>query len=119
MFRWIREYLEIKNEFKPKCETCDVLRIQLEHANYEKQQLLNQILHPLRTEAPEEPKEDLKPILPKKHLSWPVRRQMLEATDRRAAQLMNDKKIEIKKESIEELEKELKIVQIEREEKKG
>ena len=56
----------------------------------------------------EEPK-DLKPILPRV-MNWNVRRQMLEAEDRKKAQILSQQKI-----STEELEKELLTVEKERE----
>lgn len=98
MFKWLKEYLEIRYQFKQQklamledskvCKSCETLRHQLEIANFEKKQLLDSIL---TTKPPvEQPvyvqPESLKP----KNISWAVRRQMLEAEDRKQASLFRE-----------------------------
>jgi hypothetical protein len=85
------------------CLTCDVLRVQLDKSEAERRELLTRLLakdtpEPLSTE-----KEEYAPIQPQ-HIPWRVRQQMLEAEDRKKAQLMKSKTDEI-----EQLEKELGI----------
>lgn len=84
------------------CNTCEVLRTQLDESNRERRDLLNRLLVPSNPEPPSSiPKEDMRPIM-QQQLPWRVRQQMLEAEDRKQAALMKEKKKEI-----EELEKEL------------
>lgn len=103
-------------EHEKECKSCETLRSLLDAANFEKQQLLKQLLEitapkvestPIKFEAPE-------PIMPRV-LPWKIRQQMLEAESRKAAQLTADKERELKaaaeasKQTTEELEKELGI----------
>ena len=84
------------------CESCETLKAQLEIANYEKKQMLETILSftkpvvEIKTET-----RDIEPIIPKT-VPWAVKRRMIEAEDRRTAQLKREKEVEIA-----ELEKEL------------
>jgi len=122
---WYREYLEIKyNSRKLKnevvveekvCQSCETLRQQLEFSNYEKTQLLNKLLK----EPEPEPKPAPAPEITRpKSIPWHVRRQLLEAEDRVKAQRLRDvakPDAEVAKVSTEDLEKELKIAEQERE----
>ena len=83
------------------CATCEVLRTQLDEVNRERRELLHTLMEKGSPESPPTSKEELQPIIPK-YTPWRVRQQMLEAEDRKAAQLMREKSKEI-----EELEKEL------------
>lgn len=79
------------------CSTCEVLRTQLDESNRERRELLNRILdkgkpEPLPTEV-----EEQKPIQPQ-FIPWRVRQQMLEAEDRKKAELMRQKNEELEKE---------------------
>jgi hypothetical protein len=84
------------------CNSCEVLRSQLDESNRERRELLKRILEPPEpiTTRPAEA-DELTPITPK-YVPWHVRQQLLEAEDRKAAQLKRDKDKEIK-----DLEKEL------------
>jgi hypothetical protein len=107
MFNWIREYLELKYEFKErssKCESCETLKMQLEIANHEKSQLLTRLLEKPESEVRPVQTEEIKPIMPKT-VPWNVRRQMIEAEDREKAKLMRIAPKPIVK--TEDLEKEL------------
>jgi hypothetical protein len=85
------------------CATCEVLRCQLDESNRERRDLLNRLLE---KDKPEPPQIEEKEILPIKSQFVPfaMKRQMLEAEDRRKSQLMKEKEKEIA-----ELEKELEI----------
>ncbi|MET0787075.1 MAG: hypothetical protein ABWY25_10250 [Paenisporosarcina sp.] len=79
--------------------------MQLSIANIEKRQMLDSILSHARagdTEAEMKPVnyEELKP----KIMTWNVRKNMLEAEDRKTAQILAERK---KNESIDKLEKEV------------
>lgn len=87
MFNWIREYLEIKKEFRA-CESCETLKQQLAIANIEKDKLLNRLLEKPESEVPRKQDEEAKVIRP--HLPWAARRQMIEAEDREKARLQRD-----------------------------
>lgn len=77
----------------PTCPTCEVLREQLEIANHERRELLRSLLHKEEPKE-EEPNKELEPIKPK-FITWSARRQMLEAEDRKKAQLMKEKQDEL------------------------
>jgi hypothetical protein len=88
----------------PPCGTCEVLREQLAHSERERRELLQRLLEKDKPEPLPTPKEDLEPIKTTNFIPWHVRQQMLEAEDRKQAQLLKDKHKEI-----EDLEKELGI----------
>lgn len=92
------------------CQSCETLKLQLSIANHEKQELLNTILTFTKPTAREEtaPAVDYEKVKPKM-MTWNVRRQMLEAEDRKTAQLLLKKQKENVSEQIAELEKELDI----------
>jgi len=83
------------------CETCEVLRAQLDESNRERKELLNRLLIKDTPEPLPVKEEELRPVQ-SQFIPWKVRQQMLEAEDRKKAQLMRDKAKEIA-----ELEKEL------------
>jgi hypothetical protein len=85
------------------CLVCEVLRDQLDKSEKERKELLQRVLTPPSPEPSPEVKEEYKAITPQ-FIPWRVKQQMLEAEDRKKAQLMRDKAKEI-----EELEKELEI----------
>lgn len=86
---------------EPICQTCEILRDQLDESNRERKELLHKLLEkdkpeplPLTTETPV-------PLTPP-YLPWRVRQQMLEREDREAARVMKNRTKEI-----EELERHL------------
>jgi len=81
------------------CLSCETLRQQLEIVNYEKRELLNKLIR--EPEAPIQP--DFSQMKPRM-IPWNVRRQELEAEDRKRAQLIREKEKEL---GINELEKEI------------
>jgi hypothetical protein len=76
------------------CDTCEVLRAQLDESNRERRELLNRLLEPSRPEPVAEKEQELIPIQPS-FVPWRVRQQMLEQEDRIKAKLMKDKAKEI------------------------
>ena len=83
------------------CESCEILRLQLDESNRERKELLHRLLDKDKAEPLIIPTEEFQPIKPQ-YTPWRVRQQMLEAEDRQKAKLMRDKVKEI-----EELEKEV------------
>lgn len=74
------------------CQSCETLKMQLSIANHEKQELLNTVLSMTKPA----PREETTPVvnyesLPKP-MTWSMRKQMLEAEDRKTAQLIADQK---------------------------
>ena len=92
------------------CLSCETLRQEVERLIYENQTLLNRVLQ--TNTVPEEPKIAPPMMTKPKGMPWAVRRQMLEAEDRRKAQLLRDAP---KPQDVEELEKELDVATAERE----
>jgi len=92
------------------CQTCEVLTVQLARSNVEKDNLLSQIERmanpPVLEETTNEVPEPLKPRV----VPWAVRKSILEAEDRAAAQsLRNSGENKDAKQSIKDLEKEVGI----------
>lgn len=85
----------------PICQTCEILRDQLDESNRERKELLHKLLEKDKPEPLPLATEEPKPITPN-YVPWRVRQQALEAEDKRAAQLMRDRQREI-----QALEKEL------------
>ena len=86
------------------CEACDILRAQLDESNRERKELLHRLLDKDKIEPLPEKEEDLVPIKPQ-YTPWRVRQQMLEAEDRKKAELLRRSS-----EDIEKLEKELGVI---------
>lgn len=86
------------------CASCETLKLQIAIANAEKQALLETIVsfaRPAEHQAsPQVEPEHLRP----KVMTWNVRRQMLEAEDRKKAQVIQENKK--RDEAIAKLEKE-------------
>lgn len=84
------------------CEACEILREQLHKSERERTELLHRLLDQNKSEPPStKDEEELVPINPK-FVPWRVRKEMLEAEDRKKAEL-----IRRSKENSEKLEKEL------------
>jgi|SRR6188768_1057413 len=84
------------------CETCEILRLQLDESNKERRELLHKLLDKDKTEPlSTTSKEELTPIKPQ-FIPWRLRQQMLEQEDRVKARLTKDRV-----EEIAALEKEL------------
>lgn len=85
------------------CTSCETLKMQLAIVNSEKSQMLNSILSFTKpAENQSSSPIDYEKVKPKM-MTWNVRRQMLEAEDRKSAQILAEQK---RKESIEKLEQE-------------
>lgn len=120
MFGWLREFFEIRADFRAKnleiaheskvCQSCETLKELLAAERYDKQQILNKLLREpepvIENQAPME-------ITRPKIMPWRVKRQLLEAEDRKKAELLrNAPKPDT---DTADLEKELGVVEKERE----
>lgn len=123
MFKWLEELYEIRLRYWERqdeqtrsnkvCSSCEVLKEQLDLVNREKAQLLSKLLTP-ETKTEPTVAQPMQSLPKRNHLPFRVKQQMLEAEDReRAKALRNASQPDT--ESIEDLEKELNIVQNERE----
>ena len=83
------------------CQSCEILREQLAKSDAERRELLTRLLSPPEPPPIIESTDVPQPIQPQ-FIPWRVRQQMMEAEDRKAAQLKREKMKEI-----EGLEKEL------------
>lgn len=91
----IRQLLEKWFGLEPViCATCEVLRSQLDESNRERRELLTRLFDKDKSEPPVTSMEEFQPIKPQ-FVPWRVRQQMLEAEDRKTAQLMKSKMEEI------------------------
>jgi len=91
------------------CAACEVLKESLSLERQLNKVLLDKLLDKDKTEPTPLPKEEYKPINPQ-FTPWRVRQQMLEAEDRKQAELIKAKQREMKEirdASIDKLEKEL------------
>ena len=103
---------------EPRCETCEILRDQLDESNKERKELLAKLLEKREPEPPPPINiQEMEPIRPQ-HVPWRVRQQLLEQEDRKTAQLLKDKERELRSvptpavtASIDSLEQELGIVE--------
>jgi hypothetical protein len=93
----LRKWFGLEN---PACETCEVLRAQLDESNRERKELLHKLIDAPKAEPVTEKEEELVPIKPQ-FTPWRVRQQLLEAEDRKKKQLLD--------ESIKNLESELQV----------
>ena len=77
------------SEEREVCKSCEILKQQLEIANFEKSQLLNMITS---KPAPEERAEINYDKVKPKMITWRVRQQMLEAEDRERARILREQR---------------------------
>lgn len=100
---WYRDWLELRRDLR-MCQSCEILKTQVEQLRYDNVKLMDRVLEkPQQVEA-RAPEADLRPIA-NKHISWSVRKQMLEAEDRKKAQLIRESM-----QVIDKLEEELDLV---------
>lgn len=90
------------------CTTCEVLHLQLAESNRERKELLHKLLDKDKPEPLITEQEEMKPIQPQ-FTPWRVRQQMLEAEDRRTAQILKERLKEMEASKIDVLEQELGI----------
>lgn len=103
MWNWLRELYELRAEYRERkfnlalpCEACEVLKTQLERANYEREQLINHLL------KPPAPPDLVKPVpvtqpLNVRHMPFRVKQQILEAESREEARIMREHRETMKK----------------------
>lgn len=99
---------QLAAEEKKVCQSCETLKMQLSIANHEKQEMLNTILALSKPAEREQtsPAVDYEKIKPRM-TTWNVRKAMLEAEDRKAAQILAEQKKKSTSEQIADLEKEV------------
>ena len=110
------------------CKSCDTLRFQLELTQQQVKTLLDALTHKDEV-VPQQVSAELQPIMPR-HVPWRVKQQMLESESRQAAAILKKKLDELNPDkprtmhvtapaspsiSTEELEKEMDLVEEERE----
>lgn len=83
------------------CQTCEILRDQLDESNRERKELLHKLLDKGAEPLPQVAEQHPVPITPP-FVPWRVRQQFLEREDREAARVLRDRAKEIS-----ELEKQL------------
>ena len=83
-------------DYSVPCDTCEVLRERLAQSDAERRDLLSRLLDRDKPEPSPVEKEELKPVQ-HQFVPWRVRQQMLEAEDRKKAELMRKKSEEIDK----------------------
>jgi len=76
------------------CETCEILREQLAKSDSERKDLLARLLNPPVSEPPQKDEEEMKPVQPA-FVPWRIRQQMMEAEDRKQADLLRNRQREI------------------------
>lgn len=92
-----------QTEEKKVCTSCETLKLQLAISNDEKRQMLESILSFSKPSVEHQSSPvDYDKVKPKV-MTWNVRRQMLEAEDRKAAQVLAEQK---RMEAIDKLERE-------------
>lgn len=127
---WIRAWKQMKKDFAPEvqpCQTCEVLRIELERAHDENRRLVIAITTPKEVQVEKEPDTtDMKPLqIGRRHMTWGVRRQMLEQEDKVQARLAEEKARELAAAgtpstiTVEELEAEVGLAERKRQEETG
>lgn len=78
------------------CNTCEVLRAQLDESNRERRELLSRLLEPSKPEPSPVEEKEFVPIRPA-FTPWRVRQQMLEQEDRAKATILKNRQKEIAK----------------------
>ena len=82
------------------CQSCEALKLEIARLHDQNNRLIEGILD---KPEPEKPMDitGLKPILPKQHLNWNARRQVLEQNDREQARILRQHADELKANNIE------------------
>lgn len=121
MFSWLREFLDLRIEYKTKklnleaqkinvdtikvqssyeherditiCQSCETLKMQLAIANQEKKDLLNRILKEPEVKT-QTVIQNPRAVIPSRHLGFDARRRALETESRANARLIEEKRKE-------------------------
>lgn len=99
MWNWLRELYLIRDERRASrevCKSCEVLKVQLERANYEREQLINHLLKPAAAVEEKKPIPVTQP-LNVRHMPFRVKQQILEAESREEARIMRKHQENMKK----------------------
>lgn len=117
MWMWLHHILEPhcpeckeEREENKVCQSCEVLKHQLEVANYTQRELIRTLAEINKPEPSVQPPEISPEQLRPKMLNWRVKQQMLQEEDRAKARVIAENKKrqeEAKSNSIEQLESEL------------
>lgn len=79
------------------CNTCEMLRNQVQLLYEERDKLLDRLLNSqVQKEESKVDTSNIKMRLPSNFIPWRVKRQMLEAEDKRAASLLKERQTELK-----------------------
>lgn len=78
------------------CQSCENLKLELAKAHDLNRELISTITHPRQAEEKIPDIKEFKPITPQRHLTFAMRKQMLEAEDRRKAQILREQAAESK-----------------------
>lgn len=97
------------------CQSCETLKQQLAFANEEKKELTNTLLNILQPKVVESAPQEIVPLI-QAGGTFARRRAALETRDRESARIINESKNIGRPDSIEKLEKELGVNEIEEKE---
>ena len=75
-------------EYK-ECESCGILKTQIEIEQFEKRELLNKTLFKPEPSVPQVREEEFKPVMPR-HTPWSIRQRILENEDREKARILKE-----------------------------
>jgi hypothetical protein len=87
----------------------------LDQTNFERKQLLESVLEASKPKVAEVAQEETKIPIKPQFIPWRIRQQMLETEDREKAKLIKQASAAVEKVDVSDLEKELEIVQKEKE----
>lgn len=105
------EHCMLETQESKICDSCETLRVEVNRLRAENSRLLEAIIEKnLIKDEPTTPANSQARIPTGTHVSWNMRRQMLEQQDRHTARLMKENTNPINKITTEELEKELDLV---------
>lgn len=100
MWNWLRELYDIRDSRRAAlevCKSCETLKIQLERANYEREQLINHLLRPPQTPQVLKAPVPVTQPLAGRHVPFRVRQQILEAESREEARILHKHQEDLKK----------------------
>ena len=129
MIKWIHHLLnphcpecraerEMKRNEELYCESCENFKTEIARLREDNERLLNRIIEPKQETKEPVRLEGTTPIFPRT-MPWRVRQQMLEKEDKARAQAMRNAAKSDKDLTVEAIEKEMGIVEKERENVSG
>jgi|SRR5215203_388290 len=132
MFKWLQELIDMRLDYLERkftiqdipCESCEVLKLELAKAHDTNRTFIQEMIKKAEPEKPIDTSE-MKPVqFSRNHLPFAMKRQMIEAEDRRAAAALRhmheDARTVVKEDTLTtDLETEMNIVAAEREAESG